>query len=182
MLTLTVAVLRVAQGGAPVLSAIAGAPSIANAAAAQVLVVLHGVCGMALVGASTHHAVVAVGYLRGVYRVRLSRVYAAVTAVGWAVTFTLGLLVYPSYRYFVRGLYLDWHKVWASNLFDIKENFAALGLPIALVLYVLSRRLEPREDRLLAGPYALLVFVACAIAWFAAISGLVITLQRGVPS
>lgn len=158
-----------------------GRPSIANAGLAQVLVLVHGLCGLALVGASTHHAVVAVGYLRGVYRVRLARVYATVTAIGWAVTFSLGALAYPSYRYFVRGLYFDWHRVWASNLFDIKENFAALGLPLALMLFLLARILEPREDQLLVKPYAVLVFCACALAWFAAVAGMVITLQRGVP-
>jgi hypothetical protein len=156
-------------------------PRIANARIAQPLVLLHGLCGMALVGASTHHAVVAAGYLRGVYRVRLARVYALVTAIGWLVTFGLGALAYPTYRYFVRGLYLDWHRVWAGNLFDIKENFAALGLPIALVLLLLSRRLEPSEDPLLVGPYVALVFVLGAIAWFAAVAGMIVTLQRGVP-
>jgi hypothetical protein len=157
-------------------------PEIASARFAQALVILHGLCGMALVGACTHHAVVVVGYLRGVYRVRLARVYALVTAIGWTVTFVLGALAYPAYRYFVRGLYLDWHKVWASNLFDIKENFAALGLPVAFMLLLLSRRLKPNEDSALVGPYAALVFVACGLIWFCAVAGMVVTLQRGVPA
>lgn len=157
-------------------------PAIANAHFAQVLVLFHGLCGMALVGACTHHIVVGVGYLRGVYRVELARVYAAVTLVGWGVTFLFGSLAYPAYRYFVRGLYFDWHRVWASNLFDIKENFAALGLPLAVAIFVLSRRLKPKEDTLLVGPYVVLVCVAGAIAWFAAVAGLIVTLQRGVPS
>jgi hypothetical protein len=162
-------------------AAVDGPPEIANAHLGQLLVLLHGLCGMALVGASTHHVVVAAGYLRGVYRVALAKVYALVTLVGWLVTFALGSLAYPSYRYFVRGLYLDWHRVWASNLFDIKENVAALGLPLALMLYLLSRRLKPAEDPLLVGPYATMVFSCCAIAWFSAVSGLLVTLQRAVP-
>ena len=157
-------------------------PSIANAHLAQVFVVLHGLCGLALVGASTHHVVVVVGYLRGRFRVDLARVYAIVTLIGWGVVFGLGCLAYPSYRYFVRGLYLDHHKVWASNLFDIKENFAALGLPIAVFIYLMARRLQPKEEALFIGPYAALVFLACGLAWFAAVAGLVVTLQHGVPT
>jgi hypothetical protein len=165
-----------------VLAALDGKPDIANAHWAQVLILLHGLCGMVLVGASTHHVVVVAGYLRGVYRVGLARIYALVTAIGWGVTFVLGCLAYPSYRYFVRGLYLDWHHVWASNLFDIKENFAVLGLPIALALLLLSRRLDPAKDGLLVGPYAALVCVACGLAWFAAVAGMIVTLQKGVPA
>ncbi len=168
-------------------AAAGGPPPIANAHWAQALVLFHGLCGMALVGACTHHVVVSLGYLRGSYRVRLARVYAAVTLAGWGATVVLGGLAYPAYRYFVRGLYFDWHEVWASNLFDIKENFAALGLPLAVVIFLWSRRLDPRggeggQARLLVGPYVVLVCVAAAIAWFVAVAGLVVTLQRGVPT
>ena len=52
-----------------------------------------------------------------------------------------GGLVYPRYRYFVRGLYLDRYAPWASNLFDFKENLATLGLPLAIGAFVLAREL-----------------------------------------
>src|SRR5579863_1925668 len=103
-----------------------GPPRLAFAGVAQALVLLHALVGLALCGAATHHLVVAVGYTRGVYRVRLARIYALVTACCYGAVFLLGMLSYPSYRYFVRGLYFDRHVVWASNLFDIKENYAAL--------------------------------------------------------
>jgi len=77
------------------------------------------------------------------------RIYAATLAVAYVVTFVLGLLVYPRFRYHVRALFLDRYEPWASNLFDTKENFAALGLPIATMLLVMSRAMDAREDRLL---------------------------------
>ena len=122
-------------------------PHVAFGAVAQGLVILHALVALALCGAATHHLVVAVGYLRGVYRVRLGRIYALVTACCYVAVFALGMLAYPSYRYFVRGLYFDRHVIWASNLFDIKENYAALGLPFALALLLLSRSFEPSRDR-----------------------------------
>src|SRR5690349_115909 len=99
---------------------------------ARLLVVLHAAAAMVLIGATTHHAIVTVGYLRGRTSVRLGRIYAVVGASAYAVTFLLGLLAYPTFRYQVRGLHLDRDAPWASNLFDIKETFAALGLPLAV--------------------------------------------------
>ncbi|MHB1845042.1 MAG: hypothetical protein ACYCWW_09440 [Deltaproteobacteria bacterium] len=156
-------------------------PELAFASAAQLLVLLHAVAALALCGAATHHVVVALGYLRGVFRTGLARVYGAVTLGCYLAVFALGSLAYPSYRYFVRGLFLDWHRVWAANLFDIKENVAALGLPLVAGVFVLSRRFDPAKDGSLIGPYVTLVVSVAAIAWFTALSGLFVTMQRGVP-
>src|SRR4051812_10836773 len=100
--------------------------------AAKLLVLLHAAAALVLIGASTHHSIITVGYLRGVYKVRLGRIYAATIAIAYGITMLLGGLAYPTFRYHVRGLYLDRHAVWASNLFDIKESFAAIGLPLVL--------------------------------------------------
>ncbi len=155
-------------------------PEIAFDGAARVLVVLHAVAAIVLVGASTHHALIAVGYLRGRYKVRLGRIYAATVAVAFVLTFVLGLLAYPTFRYHVRALYFDRYEIWASNLFDTKENFAALGLPLVVAAFVLSRVMNPKDDRVLAVAYAGFVVLATAIVWFNVISGLAITMTRGV--
>ncbi len=157
-------------------------PKLAFAGIAQPILLLHALVAFALCGAATHHVVVAAGYLRGAFRVRLARVYAVVTAACYGAAVGLGMLVYPMYRYFVRGLYFDRHVVWASNLFDIKENYAALGLPLVAAVLVLSRRFDPREAPEMRRPYLVLVSAVAALVWFVAVSGLVITLQRGVPA
>lgn len=155
-------------------------PDIAFDGAARLLVLLHGMAAIVLVGASTHHALIAFGYLRGRYKVRLGRIYAATIAVTYAITFVLGLLAYPTFRYHVRALYFDRYEVWASNLFDTKENFAALGLPLVIAAFIMSRVMDPKEDVALARGYAAFVILAAAIVWFNVISGLVITMVRGV--
>lgn len=155
-------------------------PSLFLSELARAVVVLHAVAAMVLVGAATHHAVVAYGYLRGIYKVRLARVYAATVAVAWLVTFGLGLLAYPTFRYSVRELVLDRCAPWASNLFDIKEHLAALGLPIALGLFALSRVLEPKTDRAIARVYVAMTILAALLLWVATISGLLITMVKGV--
>jgi hypothetical protein len=155
-------------------------PDIAFESAARLLVVLHAMAAIVLVGASTHHALIAIGYLRGRYKVRLGRIYGATVAIAYAVTVGLGLLAYPTFRYHVRALYLDRYEVWASNLFDTKENFAVLGLPLVVCAFVMSRVMDPKEDVALARAYAAFVILAAAIVWFGVISGLVITMTRGV--
>lgn len=155
-------------------------PDIAFAGSARLLVLMHALAAIVVVGASTHHAIIAFGYLRGRYKVRLGRIYAATVAVSYAITFVLGLLAYPSFRYHARALYLDRYEVWASNLFDTKENFAALGLPLVLAVLVLSRVMDPKEDRGLLRAYASFVILIAAIVWFSTISGLLITMAKGV--
>ncbi|HVK76969.1 MAG TPA: hypothetical protein VM734_26770 [Kofleriaceae bacterium] len=147
---------------------------------ATLLVVLHAAASIVLIGACTHHALIVVRYLRGRYPVRLGRIYAATVAGAYLVTFALGLLAYPTFRYHVRALYLDRHAPWASNLFDIKENWAALGLPLVVAMLVLSRLMDPRADRALLRGYAAASFMVTAIVWFAVFSGFVITMTKGV--
>ena len=92
----------------------------------------------------------------------------------------LGALAYPTFRYHVRGLYLDRHAVWASNLFEMKENLAVVGLPLAVGALLMSRVMNPAQDRHARVRYAAMVFLQTAIVWFNVVSGLLITMVRGV--
>ncbi|HEY4178380.1 MAG TPA: hypothetical protein VGM90_16150 [Kofleriaceae bacterium] len=155
-------------------------PDIFLGGAARLLLVLHALAAIALIGSTTHHAIISWGYLRGRFNVRLGRIYAATIAATYAITFGFGLLVYPTFRYHVRALYLDRYEKWASNLFDMKENFAALGFGPVIALLILSRVMNPKEDTHLRAGYIAFAFLLCAIVWFDLISGLVITNVRGV--
>ena len=155
-------------------------PELFLAGFARLLVVVHAAAAIVLVGATTHHALVALGYLRGVVKLRLGRIYAATIAVTWMVTFGLGLLAYPTFRYTARALYLDRYEPWASNLFDIKEHAAALGIPLAFGAFALSRVLEPKTDRSITRAYAAIAALLAAIVWFDVIAGLLITMAKGV--
>jgi hypothetical protein len=155
-------------------------PSLFLSSLARPLVVLHAAVAFALVGAATHHALIAIGYLRGVFKIRLARVYATTVAATWLVTFALGLLSYPTFRITARAAYLDQYEPWASRLFELKEHAAALGIPLVLGAVALSRVFEPKRDRALARAYAAIVLLAAAIVWFDAFSGLAITLAKGV--
>ena len=147
---------------------------------ARLLVLLHAAASVVLVGACTHHFLIALGYLRGTYKVKLGRIYAAIIVIAYPITMLLGALAYPTYRYHVRALYFDRHAVWASNLFDIKENFASIGLPLVVGAFLLSRVMIPKQDRSLLLGYFIAVALVTAIVWFNVVSGILITLERGV--
>jgi uncharacterized membrane protein YciS (DUF1049 family) len=149
--------------------------------AARPLVLLHAALSIVLVGAASHHAVATYGYVTGRQTARLSRIHAAIVGVAYPLTMVVGALAYPTYRYYVRALFLDRYEPWASNLFDIKENLATVGLPLALATWWLSRYLGTDEDRPVRFGYVTMVGLVTAIVWMNVGAGLLVTMIRGVP-
>jgi len=155
-------------------------PEPALAGAARALVAGHAVCALALLGAATQHARLAWRAAGGRLDAGLARLYAAATAATYGATLVLGLLAYPTFRYQVRGLFLDRHAPWASNLFDTKETAVVLGLPVLAIAFGLSRLLDDTRARALAWPYAVAAALVAATAWFATVSGFAVAFARAV--
>ncbi len=139
---------------------------------ARELVLVHALAAMVLVGATTHHALVAIGYLRGSFRVRLGRVYAAVTLVTYALVMGLGALAYPTFRDHVRE---------PPTMFEIKEDLASLAIPAVIAGGWGSRTLDPHRDRRLLPGYVAMVLFTTGAVWFNVSAGLLVTMIRGVP-
>jgi hypothetical protein len=146
----------------------------------KALLLGHAVAAGVLIGSVTHLGIQAVHLLRGRPRARLLRVYPKVALAAWAVTFALGAWMYPTYRVAVRHEYLDVHAVWASVLFDIKENLAVFVGPLLLAAWRMSGSVAEEADRSLRRWFALACLVAGAIAWWNALAGLLINSVRSV--
>ena len=56
-------------------------PSVFMSEQARALVLLHAAVAIVLIGSTTHHCLISLGYLRGSYKLRLGRIYAA-TIIG----------------------------------------------------------------------------------------------------
>jgi hypothetical protein len=140
----------------------------------RAIVLAHAVAAIVLAGSQGHVAVLALARLRGrdVPSARITR-HLRASAAGFAVSFVLGLLAYPHYRYHVRGLVLDAQFPWASNLFDLKENVAALA--IALLIAALSLEHGGQAPRVSAG----LILGLSVLVFFVIVSGLLVTTVRG---
>lgn len=149
--------------------------------AAKPLVLLHAVLSIVLVGATTHHSLATYAYVKGRSGPGPSRIHAATVGVVYLLTMIVGALAYPTYRYYVRALYLDRYEPWASNLFDIKENLATVGLPLAVAAWWLSRFLGTDEDRLIRFGYSVMAVLVTAIVWVNVVAGLLVTIERCVP-
>jgi hypothetical protein len=70
-----------------------------------------------------------------------------------------------------------------ARLFDVKEHWAALGLPLSLATCALAWSWDPRREPDARGPRGLLFACALLLAlcvWFPAIVGLIVTAQRAV--
>ena len=147
---------------------------------ATLLIIAHAAAAIVLIGASTHNAIVALQLLRGRYNARLGRIYGTVVAISYGVTFALGAITYPAFRVLVRGGYLDEHAPRAVVVFDMKENFAALGLAIACAVFVMSRVVTSKNDRCFVIATIAFAVAIAAIVWFNLFSGLWITMVRSV--
>jgi hypothetical protein len=143
-------------------------------------VLFHSACAIVLVGASTHQLVIAFRVMRGRPNPRLARLYGLLVAATYGATMVLGALAYPTYRYYVRGLFLDRHAIWASNLFDMKENFSTIALPLELGTWWLGRVLDGEDDRAMRRGYFFMVALQAGIFWFDVAAGLLVTMVRGV--
>lgn len=147
----------------------------------KVLLIIHALLAMLLLGSMTHNVLITSRYLVGNFnKIKLEKLYVKVAFVAYGLTFIFGTLMYPNYRYHVRALYLDKHAPWATNLFDIKEHWVALGLALFTVFYLLSRAIEPAKDRHLLFVYVFLSVVLTGIVWFAVVTGLLVTSVKGI--
>ena len=149
--------------------------------AAPALLVIHALLAIALLGATTHDAVLVIGYLRGRFgRARLERTYVRIQLATYLATFAIGSVIYPAYRIYVRAAVFDRWSPWASNLFDVKENFAALGLAVVIAYAWLRGRFEPARDAAWRPLYAVLGLTVATLVWFQTVAGLVLVAERGL--
>jgi hypothetical protein len=136
--------------------------------------------------------------------------FAAICALAFLATFAVGNLLYPTYKVRVRAEYFDnppaiaaevklraeQHKMVGvaptpapavvaslspvARMFDIKEHWVALGCAASLALWVLSRKLHPKDERRVLPLYVGLSMVQCGTAWFGAVVGLLTASFRSV--
>lgn len=147
----------------------------------KLLLLSHALLGILLLGSITHNALITLRYLKGDFRkISLEKLYVKVAAIAYGLTFALGAVLYPNYRYYVRALYFDKDLPWASHLFDIKEHWAGIGLGLMVAFYWMSRVIQPRSDRRALFFYVFLSLSLALIVWFTLISGLYLTSLRSV--
>jgi hypothetical protein len=151
----------------------------------QLLLILHGLIGAALLGAITHQAFSVsrrkpgsapgtfVNRFRGVY----SPAFTNAVVVMFVVVFVLGGLLYPRYRIDVRPMLEDLQLRAANGIFETKEHFAAVGLGLLPVYWMYWRPPFAPEH---AGIRKYLTWLLAFIVWWNFLTGEVLNNIRGL--
>ena len=149
------------------------------------LLILHGLVGVALLGATTHQTLAVLrrptargdSFLNRYANVRPGSFTTPIVVLYIAGT-VLGAVLYPSYRLNARIPFEEMSLAWAIGLFELKEHFGGIGLGL-LPLYAYTWRPAltdtHRRDRIAT---TLLLFL---IVWWNFLVGHVVNNIRGLP-
>src|ERR1044071_8273915 len=151
-----------------------------------ILLILHGLCAIALLGALTHQAMSVLSPVRHgsgprgvVTRLRSGpgAGYTTAVCVMWLVTYLFGAWIYTKYRMYVR-VPIEGQGFWKTQgMFDLKEHLASMGgglLPICWYFWTNAR--EPAYDS--AAKW--LTFVLAAFIWYMFCMGHIVNNVRGL--
>jgi hypothetical protein len=121
------------------------------------LLILHGLVGVALLGAITHQVVSVFRKhpIRGVsfadrYMGVNQRTFTVAVVSLYIAQVILGAIIYPTYRLNVRIPFEEMSLGWAVGIFELKEHFAGIGLSV-LPIYAHTWRTvieAQRRDRI----------------------------------
>lgn len=147
------------------------------------LLILHGLVSIALLGGLTHQAIAvllparATGGFSTAYRAVNAARFTNVNIAFYLLTFILGALIYPPYRIAVRT-WIERARLWhISGLFEVKEQFLAIGLGMLPFFWLIWR--NPKDNE-----YAVArkwtTAMLCLIVWYSFIAGHVVNNVRGL--
>lgn len=148
-----------------------------------VLLIVHGLCAVALLGAVTHQAFAvwwparkAAGLVSSFRAVQAAKFRNGIIWL-FVITFVLGAVVYPPYRLTVRT-YFETARLWNANgSFELKEQFAVLALGM-LPFYWLAWR-QPLDEALASARRATSA-ILCFVVWYGFLVGHVLNNIRGL--
>jgi hypothetical protein len=148
------------------------------------LLILHGLVGVALLGALTHQTVsilrqrlVCTGSFFDRYSAVNQTTFTMAVVSLYVAQVALGALIYPSYRLNVRIPFEEMSMGWAVGLFELKEHFAGIGLGLLPLYFANWQRQSSschRRDRI-----AITVLLSF-IVWWEFLVGHVLNNIRGL--
>lgn len=148
------------------------------------LLILHGLAGVALLGALTHQAVAMLRDRRapaatfaGRYAAVRHEAFTGPIVLLYAAVIGLGAFIYPDYRLDVRIPFEEMALGWAIGLFEVKEHLGGIGLgmlPMYAWLHRPAVAAERRTDRVAV------TLVLAFVAWFDFLTGHVLNNLRGL--
>jgi hypothetical protein len=151
----------------------------------SILLIIHGILAVFLVGAITHQAIGVSwpvtkrepGFLSAVRGVNGMN-YTNVVIVLFLVTFTIGTIIYPTYRVNVRTVLQEYRDFKPEGMFEMKEHLLALSLALLPLYWFLWHR---ATDANRVARAAVTSILAVAV-WWSFLTGHIINNIRGFGS
>ena len=151
----------------------------------SILLIIHGILAVFLLGAITHQAVGAAwpvtkkgsGFFQSVRGVN-GMSYTNAVILLFVVTFTIGTIIYPTYRISVRTVLQEYRDFKPEGMFEMKEHLLALSLAL-LPIYWLSWRKASAANRVARTAVTSIIAVA---VWWSFLTGHIINNIRGFGS
>ncbi len=146
----------------------------------EVLLLSHLIATFALIGAASHNLWCVLRYVRGRFVRQATELrFMKLAMVSYVFVYFFGVFIYPAFRVYIRGEYFDEFLHWAPGLFEVKEHWAAIGLALFVVVYLLRRSFEPEREREKLFLYVPLCVIVNVIAWYTTLAGAYLTLVKG---
>ena len=149
------------------------------------LLILHGLCAVALLGAITHQALAASvkrGEVRGRsfvarFRATDAAAYATPVAVIFMAVMLIGAVLYPRYRLTVRPFVQNMDLRAANGAFELKEHFSALGMIMLPAYWACWKQpLAPEYD----AARMWLTWMIALIVWWNFVAGQLLVAIKGL--
>jgi hypothetical protein len=148
------------------------------------LLILHGLVGVALLGALTHQSVALLRGRRtagtsflGRYASARDRTFTVAIVALFVLELALGAIIYPAYRLGVRIPFEEMSLGWAIGVFELKEHFAGLGIAL-LPYYAHTWKSEVAES--LRGDRLAVTLILAFVVWWDFLVGHVLNNIRGL--
>ena len=146
------------------------------------LLILHGIFSVFLLGAVTHHALGVFwprrpGQTDFVARARGVNPsgYVQAIIILYVIEFTLGAILYPTYRVLARPPLQDLQLTYVIGLFEVKENFAAIVLAMLPAYWYFWKRYPDYKTTRTA-----LTAILFIVVWYNMIAGHLVNNARGL--
>ncbi len=149
------------------------------------LLIIHGILAVFLLGAITHQAVGVAwpvtkkgsGFFQSVRGVN-GMSYTNAVVILFLVTFTIGTIIYPTYRVNVRTVLQEYRDFKPEGMFEMKEHLLALALALLPIYWLVWRK---ASDANRVARAALTSLIAVAV-WWGFLTGHIINNIRGFGS
>jgi hypothetical protein len=147
------------------------------------LLILHGLCAVALIGVLSHQAFAVLfpartvnGFVTAYRAVSAARFTNAVIVI-YITTFVLGSVIYPAYRVSSR-IWIESARLWPiSGMFEVKEQALAIGLAMLPFYWLVWR--DPQDEETRTARIAT-TSILCVAVWYSFIAGHIVNNVRGL--